>query len=172
MSMLIPSIAFASTTILGGVLTQIRARYLKRASMAIKIDKSYHAELRTAGWAYAGLVLPLALGLFVGIAGMHEKRGLMYFTTLISLALIAGAAFLWHRLRISHVVISEGKLCYEEGADKVQISFGDVTSVSLRWFTFDVKLGSGVIVSIPANYQSTEVIWAFLREAALKPRLQ
>ena len=169
LSMMIPIIAFGSTAILGGILTQFRGRCLERASMNIKIDNSFSVELRPAPWAYCAPVLLAALALFVGGAGIREGHGLMFFCSIVFLLLSAGAIFLWYRLRISHVTIFEGKLRYEEGADRVQISFGDVVKVSLEWFTFYVGLASGHTVSIPANFQSSEIIWAFLRAAAFEP---
>jgi hypothetical protein len=94
----------------------------------------------------------------------HPQTILIY--KILCLFFFLGGLWLLYQQWTARVKIFDGKLTYSEG-DRWEISVNEVDSVRLTGFTFIVKKRSEKIVRIPATFQHSEIILAFLKKAAV-----
>jgi hypothetical protein len=155
-------IVVVGRTLFGG----LRASYLKRASERVSIDNSQEIVLRYALWYYAYPALAFAWSVFFGWAGIHEQNVVRFrFDMAFFFIGVLGGFWLLYRQWNARVKILDGKLTYTEG-DRWEILANEVNSVSIAGFTFIVRKRSDKVVRIPATFQHSEIILAFLKKAA------
>ncbi len=161
-------IGFGLVVLGRAILGQLRANYLREASENISLDPSMEIVLRHAIWDYIFPVLLFAGGVFMGWGAYHTpipQAALIYKT--ISAVCFLGGAFLSYLELTGKVVISNNTLTYREGADRRVINTNEVRDVRLNGFAILVKLKSDKVVKIPATFQHSEIILAFLKQAAV-----
>ena len=150
------------------ILGQSRAFYLKQASKSISIDISEEIILRYAAWycTYPLLCFGLSVMFGVGVTqGSPYPRAIIIYK-IACVFFLLGGLFLSYRQWKARVKIFDGKLIYTEG-DRFEISANEVDSVRLTGFTFIVKKRSEKVVRIPATFEHSEIILAFLNQAAV-----
>lgn len=149
------------------ILGLLRASYLKKASENVSLDPSKEIVLRYAIWYYIFPLLAFGGAIFMGWAAFHTtipQAILIY--KIICVVCFFGGFFLSYRQWTARVKIFEGKLIYTEG-DRWEISANEVDSVRLTGFTFIVKKRSEKIVRVPATFEHSEIILAFLKQSAV-----
>lgn len=150
------------------ILGRLRAGYLARASESVSIDPSKEIVLRYAIWYYGypllGFVLSGMFGYGVWRGSPHPQAIIAY--KIACLFCLGGALFLLYRQLTARVRITEKKLVYTEGRDRWEIDANNVCQVSTTGFTFMVSLKYQKRIKIPATFAHSEIILAFLRQAA------
>ena len=148
------------------ILGLLRASYLKRASETVSIDNSKEIVLRYAFWYYIFPLLGFALGSMFGWDAVSQNNSVrLTFDVVICAIAFLGGLWLFYRQWTARVKIYEGKLIYTEGR-RLEIMAHDVHRVSLTGFAFVVKMRSEKVVRIPATFEHSEIILAFLNKAA------
>jgi hypothetical protein len=168
------SMKFPTTVIAFGMfvlgrlfLGQLRINYLRKTSKDVSLDPSKEIVLRYAIWYYVYPVLGFGLAAFVGIAALHETGSLRVITySLFAILCLVGGLWLFYQQSIARVKIVGGMLVYTEGSTRCEIGSNDVSRFSLNGFKFIVKTTSGKIAQIPATFESSEFIFAFLQNAS------
>jgi hypothetical protein len=161
-------IGFGIFVVGSAVFGQVRASYLRQASEAISLEASKKIVLRYAVWVYIVPLLLFAGSIMMGWGAFHSpfpNAVLIY--KVISVICILGGIFLLYRFGTGRVTIFEGKLTYTEGGDRWEILANDVRRFSFNGLTFLVKRRSDRITRIPATFQHSEIILAFLKQAAV-----
>jgi hypothetical protein len=149
------------------ILGLIRASYLNQASENISIDSSKEITLRYVWWYYIFPVLGFAGGIFMGWAALHELNSVrLKMDIAFCVVCFLGGFWLLYRQLTARVKIFDGKLTYTEG-DRWEISANEVDSVRLTGFNFIIKKRSDRIVRVPASFEHSEIILAFLKQAAV-----
>jgi hypothetical protein len=162
-------IGFGVFIVGGAVFGQLRATYLRRVSDDISVDSSKQIILRYAIWAYIVPVLGFLLGAMMAWGASHSpypKAVLIY--KIICAVCILGGMFVFYRFVTGRVTIFEDKLVYTEGGDRWEIRADDVRRFSFNGLTFMVKRRSDRMTRIPAAFQHSEFILAFLKQAAVE----
>jgi hypothetical protein len=147
---------------------QLRASYLKQASNGISIDSSKKIILRYAIWVYIVPLLGFAGSILTGWAAFHSPfPAAILIHKIICVVCFLGAIFLFYRFGTGRVTIFEGKLTYTEGGNRREIYADDVFSFSFNGLSFLVKKKLDRVARIPAAFQQSEIILAFLKQAAV-----
>jgi hypothetical protein len=161
-------IAFGLVALGKVFLGRLRAVYLNRASENIPIDPSKEIILRYAIWYYGYPLLGFGLSAFCAYDASHNPNnharqimGWAFF-----LLMFLGGIFLLYRQLTARIRIAEGKLIYAEGRDRLEVLADDVVRVSMTGFAFIVGLKWQKTIKIPATFEHSEVILAFLKQAA------
>jgi hypothetical protein len=150
------------------ILGRLRVGYLKRASEEVSIDPAKEIVLRYAIWYYIYPLLGFVLSAMFGYGawrGSPFPEAVIGYKILCMIALL-GAFFLLYRQLTARVRILEKKLVYTEGGDRREILANEVVRVSLTGFAFIVGLNWQKTVKLPATFEHSEIILAFLRQAA------
>jgi Positive regulator of sigma(E), RseC/MucC len=161
-------IGFGLVVVGSAIFGQLRANYLRRISDEISVDSSKQIILRYAIWVYVVPLLALVLGVMMAWGASHSpfpKAVLIY--KIICVISFLGGIFALYRFATGRVTIFEGKLTYTEGGDRWEVSADDVRRFSFNGLTFLVKRRSDRITRIPATFQHSEIILAFLKQAAV-----
>jgi hypothetical protein len=146
----------------------LRASYLKQSSEGVSIDYSKEIVLKYALWYYLfpigcfGLSAMFGLGVLYG--SPHPEAILIY--NIACVFCFLGGVFLLYRQLTARVTIFGGKFTYTEGGDRWEFLADDVSEVSLNGFAFLVRLKWQKTVKVPATFQHSEIILAFLNQAA------
>ncbi len=149
------------------ILGLMRASYLKQASENVSIDFSREIVLRYVWWYYIFPVLGFAGGIFMGWAALHESNSVrLKMDIAFCVVCFLGGFWLLYRQWTACVKIFEGKLTYMEG-DRWEIAANEVDRVTLNGFTFIVRKRSEKVVRVPATFEHSEIILAFLKQAAV-----
>jgi hypothetical protein len=149
------------------ILGLMRASYLKQASENVSIDSSKEIALRYVWWYYIFPILGFAGGIFTGWVALHEANSVrLKMDIAFCVVCFLGGFWLLYRQWTARVKIFAGKLTYTEG-DRWEVSANEVDSVRLTGFTFVVKKRSEKIVRVPATFEHSEIILAFLKKAAV-----
>jgi len=160
-------IGFGLVVIGRAILGLMRASYLKQACENVSIDSSKKIALRYVWWYYIFPVLGFAGGIFMGWEALHESNSVrLKMDIAFCIVCFLGGLWLLYRQWTARVKIFDGKLTYTEG-DRWEISANEVDSVRLTGFTFIVKKRSEKIVRVPATFEHSEIILAFLKKAAV-----
>lgn len=163
-------IGFGLVVLVSVILGRLRTRYLEEASENVSIDVSKEIVLRYAIWYYIYPVLGFAgcvlMAWAIHVGSPYPKAILIY--KIAFLFCLGGAIFLLYRQLTARVRIADKKLIYTEGGDRREISADDVVRVSTSGFAFIVGLKYQKTVKIPATFEHSEVIFAFLQRAADK----
>jgi len=161
-------IGFALVVIGRTIFGYLRADYLRRASEEVSIDASNKIVLRHALWDYIFAIILFAGSVFMGWEAFHETAHpeaiLIYKVACVFC--FFGGIFLSYLEYTGRITIFDGKLIYKEGPDKRIIHADEVFKVWLSGFAIMVKLKSEKVVRIPATFEHSEVILAFLKQAA------
>jgi hypothetical protein len=162
-------IGFGLVVLGRAILGMMRASYLKQASRNVSIDYSKEIILRYAGWYYVYPVLCFGLSAFCAYDAFlnHNNQARSMIGAACSLFMIVGGIFLSYRQWTGRVRLFEKKLTYTEGSDRWEITANEVDSVMLNGFTFIIKKRSEKIVRVPATFEHSEIILAFLNQAAV-----
>jgi len=167
MKVSVVTIGFGSVVIGRTILGFLRASYLKQASENVSIDASKEIVLRYVMWYYIYPLLGFGLGTMFGLDALNPTNSARFkFDVVFCVVSFLGGLWLLYRQWTARVKIFEGKLIYTEG-DRWEISANEVDRVTLNGFTFIVKKRSGKIVRIPATFEHSEIILAFLKRAAI-----
>ena len=159
-------IGFGLSVILG----RLRTPHLKEASESVSIDASKEIVLRYASWYYGYPLLGFVLSAMFGYGawrGSPHPQAVIAYKILCVLALLGAIFLLCHQLT-ARVRIVEKKLIYTEGGDRREIAADDVVRVSTNGFAFIVGLKYQKTVKLPATFEHSEIILAFLQRAAAK----
>ena len=163
-------VGFGLVVLVGIFLGRLRTRHLHEAGENVSIDASKEIILRYAIWYYGYPLLGFVLSAFCAYDALHnpdnhprEMIGWIAF-----LFCLGGAIFLLYRQLTARVRIADKKLIYTEGGDRREISADDVVRVSTNGFAFIVGLKYQKTVKIPATFEHSEIILAFLQRAAAK----
>jgi hypothetical protein len=149
------------------ILGLIRASYLKQASKNVSIDVSKEIVLRYALWYYLYPLLCFGLSAMFAWDAFTQTNVVRFrFDAAFSLFFFVGGLWLLYRQWTARVRISGSTLIYTEG-DRWEISANEVDSVRLTGFTFIVKKRSEKIIRVPATFEHSEIILAFLKQAAV-----
>ena len=149
------------------ILGMMRASYLKQASANVAIDASKEVVLRYAAWYYVYPLLCFGLSAVMGYDAFTQTNVVRFrFDVAFCLFFLLGGFWLLYRQWTARVKIFDGKLIYTEG-DRWEIAANEVNSVSLTGFTFIVRKRSDKVVRVPATFQHSEIILAFLNQAAV-----
>jgi len=150
------------------ILGLMRASYLKQASVNVPIDNSKEIILRYAWWYYVYPLLGFGGAILTGWGVFHTKIPVaILIHEIICAFCFFGGIFLLYLQLTARVKIFEGKLTYTEASDRLEILSNEVDSVKLNGFTFIVKKRSEKIVHVPATFEHSEIILAFLNQAAV-----
>lgn len=147
---------------------QLRASYLKQASNGVSVESSKKIVLRYAIWVYIVPVLLFVGSIMMGWGASHSpflNAVLIY--KIICVICFLGGIFMCYRFGTGRVTIFEDKLIYTEGGDRWEVFADDVRRFSFNGLTFLVKKKSERITRIPATFQHSEMILAFLKQAAV-----
>jgi hypothetical protein len=109
------------------------------------------------------------MGIVIAILGFVARKqpGIVLAAGIAASMFLAGAW--WFRnLLGARLIISQGTLVWTEGKEKAKIAVDEVAEVSIYWFYFQVDLRNGKRLLIPATFQSSEIVLAFLRWASQK----
>ena len=149
------------------ILGMMRASYLKQASANVAIDASKEIVLRYVAWSYIVPIIGFVAGFSFGYAALGESNQVRLGMD-IAMCLIGflGGFWLLYRQWTARVKIFDGKLIYTEG-DRWEIATNEVDRVTLNGFTFIVRKRSEKVVRVPATFQHSEIILAFLNQAAV-----
>jgi hypothetical protein len=159
-------IGFGLVVVGSAILRPLRARYLEQASKKISIDASKEIKLRYAIWYYIYPFLGFGGAILMGWATIHTKIPEAIFIYRIAcVACFLGGIYLFYRQWTGRVTILDGTLTYKEGSDRSVIHAKDVLGFSSKGFIFLVQLKSEDIVKIPATFEHSEIILAFLNQA-------
>lgn len=151
------------------LLGQLHAHRLKAASESISIDASKQIVLRYAVWYYVfPLVLFILSGGFGYAASQASRPQAAFLQKLLCLFALLGAIFLVYRQATACVKITENKLIYTEGGDCREVAADDVVSVAIKGFNFVIRLKWQKMAIIPATFAHSEIILAFLQQAAAR----
>jgi hypothetical protein len=149
------------------ILGRLRAGYLKRASEEVNVDPSKEIVLRYAIWYYIYPALGFALSAIIGADIFTQTRVVrIRLDEVFFLFCFLGGLFLLYRQLTARIRIAERKLVYTEGRDRWEILADDVVRVSMTGFAFIVGLKWQKTIKIPATFEHSEIILAFLRQAA------
>jgi hypothetical protein len=149
------------------ILGFLRASHLKQASEHVSIDGSQEIVLRYAMWYYIYPLLGFAWGIFFAWVALHEPERVRFrFDAVLAAVCLLGGFWLLYRQWNARVRILGDRLTYTEG-DRWEIAANEVSSVSLSGFTFIVRKRSDKVVRVPATFQHSEIILAFLKQAAV-----
>ncbi len=167
MKVSVVTIGFGLVVIGRTILGFLRAVYLKQASKNVSIDASKEIVLRYTIWYYIYPVLGFAGSGLMAWGAYHSPfpRAVQIYE-ILSVICLLGGLWLLYRQWTARVKIFEGKLTYTEG-DRWEISANEVDRVTLNGFTFIVKKRSEKVVRIPATFEHSEIILAFLKQAAI-----
>ncbi len=146
----------------------LHARYLKQSSEDLSIDDSKEIVLKYALWYYIFPLGCFGLGAVFGIGALHGSPHpeAIAIYRLASAFCFLGGVFLLYRQLTARVRIFGGRFTYTEGGDRWEFLAADVTEVSLNGFSFLVKLKWQKTIKVPATFQHSEIILAFLKQAA------
>lgn len=162
-----PTVGYVLSVAAVSLAVQLRASYVERKSRRVVWDGKTPLDLRPAALAY---LMPLwggAFGVFMlgGAFGASGAAVLLY--GMFGLWLVAVGVWWFCTLWGARVTIANGKLLYTEGRERREVLEDEVLGVRISWFSFDVRMRWDRRVSIPATFRSSEMILAFLRQAAL-----
>ncbi len=161
-------IGFGIFVVGSAIFGQIRAAHLRQASEGISIDPSKKTVLRYAVWAYLVPLLGFGWAAFFAHAALSESNQVRFkIDIVVFLICLLGGIFLCYRFWTGRVTIFDGKLIYTEGGDYREVTANDVRRFSFNGLTFLVKRRSDRITRIPATFQHSEIIVAFLEQAAV-----
>ncbi len=151
------------------ILGQLRTSYLNRASEGISIDASKEIVLRYAIWYY---IYPLLGFVLSGVVGVGILQGSPYPQAILIYKIafvlfLAGSIFLLYQQLTARVKIFDGKLTFTQTRDRWEVAANEIGQVTLAGFTFIVRKRSEKVVRIPATFQHSEIILAFLKQAAV-----
>ncbi len=168
MKVSVVTIGFGLVAIGRTILGFLRTSYLKQASENVSIDPSKEIMLRYAIWYYVYPLLAFGLSGFCAfdVSQNANNQARVIIGSACFLLMFLGGIFLLYRQLRARVKIFEGKLIYTEG-DRWEISANEVDRVTLNGFTFIVKKRSEKIVRVPATFEHSEIILAFLKQAAI-----
>ena len=160
-------IGFGLVAVSRTILGFLRASYLKQASENVLIDTSKEIVLRYAIWYYIYPLLGFAGSGLMGWGAFHSPfpRAVLIYE-ILSVICLLGGFWLLYRQWTARVKIFDGKLIYTEG-DRWEISTNEVDRVTLTGFTFIIRKRSEKVVRIPATFEHSEIILAFLKQAAV-----
>jgi hypothetical protein len=151
------------------IFSQLRGSYLRRASKTLFIEASRKIVLRYAMWVYTLPLLAFAEGVLLGRAALngsiHPEAVLIYKAT-CAFCFLCGS-FLCYRFGTGRVTIFNGKLTYTEGSDRREVHADDIFGFSFNGISFLVKKKSERLAKIPATFQHSEIILAFLKQSAV-----
>jgi len=170
-SMKVPvtAVGFGIFVLGSAIFGQLRASYLRQASEKVCVEASQKVILRYAIWCYLVPVLCLVLSAFSAYDVSHHSNNQAreIIGAVCSLFMLIGGIFLFYRFGTGRVTIFEGKLTYTEGSDKREIYADDVFSFKFNGLSFMVKKKSERLAKISATFQHSEIILAFLKQAAV-----
>jgi hypothetical protein len=147
---------------------QLRASYLKQVSNEISIDSSKKIVLRYAVWVYIVPLLGFAGSILTGWGASHSPfPAAILIDKIFCVACFLGGIFMCYRFGTGRVTIFEDKLTYTEGGNRREVFANDVRRFSFNGLTFLVTKRSDRISRIPATFQNSEIILAFLKQAAV-----
>jgi len=168
MKVSVVTIGFGSVVIGRTILGFLRASYLKQASETVSIDPSKEIVLRHAVWDYTFAVLLFAGSILTGWAAFHTTvPNTAFIHKIFSVLCFLGGIFLSYLEWTGRIIIFNNKLIFTQGSDRWEVSANEVDRVTLNGFTFIVKKRSEKIVRIPATFEHSEIILAFLKRAAI-----
>jgi hypothetical protein len=117
-------------------------------------------------WYYIYPLLGFAGTVIMGWAALHESNSLRLKVDIaVCLLCLLGGIYLFYRQRIGQITILNGTLTYKEGSDGCVIHANEVLGFSSKGFVFLVKLKSEELFKIPATFEHSEIILAFLNNA-------
>jgi hypothetical protein len=161
-------IGFGLFVIGSAIFGQIRGSRLRQASEKVMIDSSKETVLRYEIWIYILPILMLGLGAFIVFVGENESIPVRHkMAVIFGLILILGGIFLFYRFGTGRIKIFENKLIYKEGGDCWEVRADDVLQYRFNGLSFFVKKKSKRTTRIPATFQHSEIIFAFLKQAAV-----
>ena len=145
-------------------------RHLRAASENLSIDASKEIILRYAIWYYGYPLLGFVLSAFCAYDASHNPNNHPRETIawLAFLFCLGGAIFLLYRQLTARVRIADKKLVYTEGGNRREIFAADVVRVSTNGFNFSIGLKWQKSTKIPATFEHSEIILAFLQQAVAK----
>jgi hypothetical protein len=148
---------------------QLRGSYLRQKSEKVSIDSSKEMVLCYAIWVYLLPILGLALSVFCAYDVSHNKNNQprMMIGGTSFLFLFLGSIFMFYRFRTGRIMIFNGKLTYTEGGDRSEIYADDVLRFSFNGLSLLVKKKSGRVTRIPATFEHSEIILAYLKQATM-----
>jgi hypothetical protein len=167
--MKLPTTAIAFGVVVLGrvVLGQLRINYLRETGKEVLIDPSKEIVLRYAIWYYIYPVLGFGGAAFSGWSAFHETGSVrIAFCGVGFFLFLFFGIWLLYQQSIARVRIVGGKLIYTEGSTRCEIGSDEISRFSLNGFKFIVKTTTGKIAQIPATFESSEFIFAFLQNAA------
>ncbi len=168
MKVSVVTIGFGLVVVGRTILGFLRAGYLKQASESVSINPSQEIVLRHSIWDYVFAVLLFAGAVFMGWAAIHETNAVrLKMDIAFCLFCFVGGIFLSYLEWTGTVTIFNGKLIFTQGSDRWEVSANEVDRVTLTGFTFIVKKRSEKVVRIPATFEHSEIILAFLKQAAI-----
>jgi len=102
----------------------------------------------------------------MGWAAIHTTipEAIVIYKVACVVCLLAGI-YLIVRQWTGRVTILDGTLTYKEGSDRFVVHANEVLGFSSKGFVFLVQLKSEDIVKIPATFEHSEIILAFLNQA-------
>lgn len=164
----VTAVGFGLVVIGSAILQRLRVRHLKEASKTVSIDSSKEIVLRYALWYYGYPLLGFGLSAFCAYDASHNPNNHPRQTIgwVFSILMFLGGVFLLYRQLTARVKIAEKKLIYTEGSDRREISADDVVRVSTNGFAFFVHLKLDKTIKIPATFEHSEIILAFLQNAS------
>jgi len=162
-------IGFGLVVLGGAILRPLRASYLNQASKKFSIDVAEEITLRYATWYYIYPLLGFAGTILMARAAINESNSVrLTMDIAVCLLCLLGGIYLFYRQWIGRVTILGGTLTYKEGSDRCVVQANEVLGFESKGFVFFVYLKSEDTVKIPATFEHSEIILAFLNKAALK----
>lgn len=163
-------IGFVLVIVGSAILGHLRVRHLREASETVSIDPSKEIVLHHAIWYYGypllGFIFSAMFGYGAWRGSPHPGVATAY--KIASLFCLAGAFFLLYQQLRARVKIVDKKLIYTEAGKRQEISADDVVRVSTNGFTFFIDLKWQKSAKIPATFEHSEIILAFLQRAAAR----
>jgi len=161
---LIPAIAFGFSIAIAGIGVRFWARRLQNAARRVTAAELVEFETRPAWWTCVAPIAGIAFGVGNILAIVNERgRGLLLSGGIALFCFGAGGWWLL-TLRKPRLVISQGRLTYNDTGKTVIIPADEVFRVSIYWFWFRVELKSGRILLIPNTMERSHIILAFLHQ--------
>lgn len=170
MKLSVTVVGFGLVVVGSAILQRLRVRHLKEASENVSTDSSKEIVLRYAIWYYGYPLLGFVISAMFGYGawrGSPHPEAVLIYKILCVLALL-GTIFMLYRQLTGRVRIAGKKLVYTEGRDRKEISADDVVSVSTNGFKFFIGLKWQKSAQIPATFEHSEIILAFLQRAAAR----
>jgi hypothetical protein len=151
------------------ILGQLCANYLRRASENTSLDSQEKTVLKYEVWVYLVPLLLFGWAVFFSHLARIEPNPVRFKIDMVAvLACFFGGAFLCYRFGTGKVTIFDGKLIYTEGGDRWEILANDVLRYSFNGLSFLVRKRSNRVTRVPATFQHSEFILAFLKQASVE----